>query len=221
MSNKFQFQADKFYHIYNRGVEKRNIYIDNYDYVRFIRSMREFNEVEPIGSLYRKDYIRQGLHKGVRHPIGCRTPKPQLVELIAYCLNYNHFHFILRQRRESGVSGFIKRLSGGYTNYFNHKNNRSGVLFQGSYKAIEINSYSHFLKLTVYVNCNSEVHKIASADKWIWSSYLDYINERNGTLCNKEVILNEFSHSLEFKNFCRQALPEIIKNKEMKVLLLE
>lgn len=115
----------------------------------------------------------------------------------------------------------MRRLSIGYTNYFNQKYNRSGVLFQGKFKAVEVKNYSRFLKLIVYVNCNSEIHKICKAEKWPWSSYLDCVGKRDGTLCNKEIILNEFSNPLEFKNFCIQVLPDIIEIRELKQYLLE
>ena len=213
---KFQFDNNKFYHIYNRGTEKRDIFINDRDFIRFIRSMREFNDVRPIGSLYEKDYL------GVGHPIGCPTPAPQrLVEFISYCLCTNHYHFLLRQLVGGGISEFMKRLSGGYTNYFNHKHHRSGVLFQGKYKSVKVNNYSHFLILTVYVNCNSEIHRICSAGSWPWSSHLDYIGKRNGTLCNKDVISDEFANLVEFKNFCNQVLPDIIKIKELRGYFLE
>ncbi|MDD4332679.1 MAG: transposase [Patescibacteria group bacterium] len=160
--------------------------MDKWDYIRFLESTREFNCDEPIGSLYLKKYLAQKnkVSQGVGHPIGCPTPKQEiLVEYLAYCLLPNHFHFLIIEKSEGGIPKFMKRLSGGYTNYFNKKYLRTGSLFQGKYKIFEV-KYSHFLKLSVYVNCNAEVHKINRAENWPWSSYLDYINERNGTLCN-------------------------------------
>ena len=77
------------------------------------------------------------------------------------------------------------------------------------------------LKLIVYVNCNSEAHKISKANKWIWSSYLDLIGCRNGTLCNNSLMREEFKNSIEFLNFCNQVLPDIIEDKEIKESLLE
>ena len=115
----------------------------------------------------------------------------------------------------------MKRLNGGYTNYFNAKYKRSGALLQGKFKAIEVNSYGHFLKLAVYINCNSEVHRICPAENWPWSSFFDYIGKRKGTLGNKNLILNEFKGKVEFKSFCQQVLPDIIKSKEIEKFALE
>lgn len=144
-----------------------------------------------------------------------------LVEFLVYCLNPNHYHFLLKQLDDSGISEFLKRLGIGYTKYFNQKYKRSGVLFQGKFKAIEVNHYSHFLRLIVYVNCNSEIHKICEAKDCPWSSYLDYIGQRRGALCNKEIIFKEFINTYKFKDFCNQVLPDIIEEKELKKYLLE
>lgn len=200
-----KFRNNIYYHIYNRGVEKRDIFLDKQDYVRFLRGVREFNSIEPVGSLYQKDKASE---KGVENPIGCSTPLRQ-VEIISYCLMPNHYHFLVKQLIENGISEFMKKLGGGYTNYFNYKNNRSGVLFQGGFKAIEVKSYAHFLKLAVYVNCNYEIHKMGKSENWMWSSYLDYIGVRNGTLCNKDIILKEFGDSYNYKIFCESVVNDV------------
>ena len=88
-------ETEKIYHIYNRGADKRDIFIDEKDFIRFIRSMREFNNVNPIGSLYEKDFRKRNeraYSEGVRHPIGCLTPLP-LVEFLSYCL-LNSFQMV-------------------------------------------------------------------------------------------------------------------------------
>ena len=115
----------------------------------------------------------------------------------------------------------MKRLSGGYTNYFNKKYNRSGSLFEGKYKIIKVDDYGYLLKLSVYVNCNSEVHKISLAKNWPWSSFLDYAGKRKGTLCNREIIMSEFGNNTEFESFCLQVLPGIIEMKDIKRNFLE
>lgn len=86
--------------------------------------------MEPIGSLQEKNFKeKMGVRKGAGHPAGCPAPQPSLVAFIAYCLNSNHYHFILKQLVDSGISEFMKRL-GGYAKYFNIKYKRVGSLFQ-------------------------------------------------------------------------------------------
>ena len=117
---KHVFTNDEFYHIFNRGVEKRTIFIDKGDFERFIESMDVFNSVLPVGSLYE--------HAFTKNKLGGRTPK-SLVNIICYCLNPNHYHLILKQLVDGGISEFMKRVAGGYTNYFNIRYKRNGVLY--------------------------------------------------------------------------------------------
>ncbi len=128
---KVIFTNKEYYHIYNRGVDKRVIFENKYDYVRFIESMFEFNIDKSIGSLYKKRLKNKNdsisnLQKNCE----------KLVEIIAYCLNHNHYHLLLKQVADGGISKFMHKIGTGYTNYFNEKKDRSGSLFQGSFKAV-------------------------------------------------------------------------------------
>src|SRR3989344_3231626 len=105
-----KFANGEFYHIYNRGTDKRVIFDDEFDFQRFLKSMKMFNCVAPIGSIYEQSFVSQ------ESRLGGRTTK--LVNLICYCLNPNHYHFLLEQVTEGGISEFIKRLGGGYAHSF-------------------------------------------------------------------------------------------------------
>ena len=102
------FANGEFYHIYNRGVDKRSIFEDTYDLDRFFQSMKEFNSVVPIGSIYENSFNRLG---GKTAKSVVRSEK--LVEFVCYCLNINHYHFIIEQVVEGGISEFMRRLGGG------------------------------------------------------------------------------------------------------------
>jgi hypothetical protein len=116
---KFKFIIGEKYHVYNRGVDKRVIFNDKHDVERFFQTLRLFNTVEPIGSLYEFS-LRKNKIKSI-----------PLVYFITYSLQSNHFHFVLEQAAEDGISKFMKRV---YVWYFNNKYKRSGSLFQGPYK---------------------------------------------------------------------------------------
>ena len=138
------FLNGKLYHIFNRGVEKRNIYLDERDYFRFLASIKDFNDVNSSINLYRR--------VNVGYPISHK--KEPLVKVICYCLMPNHFHFILKQIKNKSISKFLQKLGIGYTNYFNQKYNRSGVLFQGKFKAalVDKESYLNYLMQYIYLN---------------------------------------------------------------------
>lgn len=214
----------EFYHIYNRGVDKRIIFSDQDDVARFLQSMNEFNTLEPIGSIYENSFAKGQL--------GSETPKleeTKLVNFVAYCLNPNHFHFILEQVAENGISKFMQRLGGGYTNYFNEKEERSGALFQGVFKSIHINSNEYLLYLSAYVNLNDKAHQLGSETPKLvksissWNEYTD-METKNG-FCTKDIILGQFSDRRKYEKFARSALESIIMKKaglkDMEVYLIE
>jgi len=220
---KILFQNGEYYHIFNRGVDRRDIFCDDNDYIRFIRSMREFNIAKPIGSLYEKDYCKKNIKaQGIEFPIGNSIPSGRLVKIIAYCLNGNHYHLLVEQSRENGIVKFFQKLGIGYTNYFNLKYNRKGSLFEGKFKAIQIKFEGQFIQLSAYINTNPEIHKFHKAEKWPWSSYQDYLNIRNGTLCDKNVILKHFNRLGEYSKLTNYIIKESQDLKsELKECMLE
>ncbi len=212
---KTPFVKGEYYHIYNRGVEKRNIFSDQHDLNRFFQSMKEFNVVEPIGSIYEHSFIQ----------LGSRTSKSdKLVNLICYCLNPNHYHFILEPVIDKGIEKFMQRLGGGYTNYFNNKHKRNGVLFQGKFKARHVNS--DLLNISVYVNLNNYVHQLGSRSPKLYkSSWDEYKGKNRENFCYKDIILEQFENSNEYASFAKDALEGILERKkekeEVKSLLIE
>jgi putative transposase len=213
------FANGEFFHIYNRGVDKRIIFTDAYDIQRFFQSIVEFNVVDPVGSLYENSF----------HQLGGETPKlkEKLVNIIAYCLNPNHFHFILEQLTDGGISEFMKRL-GGYTSYFNNKYERSGSLFQGVFKNVHIDSNEYLLHVSAYVNLNDRVHQLGGPIAKLvasMSSWGEYTDEKVKGICEKEIILEQFGNISEYKKFALSSLESIIKRKEelngIKDFLLE
>ena len=216
---KFTFQTGDYYHLYNRGVDRRNIFIDNGDYFRFLNSMKEFNDTKPVVSLYLRR--KAGQLRQQRGLAPFKGAKP-LIEIIAYNLLPNHFHFILKQLVNGGLSEFMKRLGGGYTGYFNNKYNRTGSLFEGTFKSIQIITNEYLLWLSAYVNGNADIHRIAKIENWHWSSYKDYLELRPGTLCNKKVILCQFKNIKEYKNLVETVIRDSKERKnEIKKYLLE
>ncbi len=226
---KIPFVQGEYYHIYNRGVDKRIIFDDYFDILRFKQSMEEFNLVEPIGSIFCNRFN----HK--KDKLRCSTPKSgKLVEIVAYCLNPNHYHLILTPLVENGISEFMKRLNGGYTNYYNLKNKRTGSLFGGTFKSVHIDSDFYLLFLSVYVNLNFEVHlkfqNAKSKKLWHKSSWDEYIKteivkgkkgevsqikNNKGAICEKEMILSHFDSVEDYEKFARETLKSI-KEKRYK-----
>ncbi len=206
---KTKFANGEHYHIFNRGVDKREIFSAGEDVMRFLRSMDEFNSIEPIGSIYENSFRELG------HRVSKRG---KLVDFVCYCLNPNHYHFILRQREERGIEKFMHRMGNGYTKFFNNKYKRSGSLFQGKYKAVHISTNEQLLHTSAYVNLNDKVHRLGhSVSKSSWG---EYKNNSKG-FCEKDIILGQFNNSGEYKKFAESSLVDILERKDMEKLLLD
>jgi len=220
-SRKIIFLEDEYYHIFNRGVDKRIIFQDQKDFNRFLLSMIEFNSVDTIGSIFENSFRkRKPLGNGVSK-YGKKTKEIEpLVEYIAFCLNPNHFHLIVRQISEKGIEKLMHRLGLGYTKYFNERNKRSGALFQGPFKAVHIENNEQLLYLSVYVNLNNRVHKIA--DKRCVSSWPEYRNNRAKGICNKGIILSQFKNKDKYEKESEELVRDIQEKREdMKSMFLE
>jgi len=202
----------EYYHIYNRGVDKRDIFLDKIDLYRFIESMCEFNKVDGIGSL-------SNLRK---NKIEVQPLSEPLVAIVSYCLNPNHFHFVLKQLVENGITKFMQKLQGGYTYYFNVKNSRSGSLFQGRFKSHLINDENYFHKIIGYVNKNYMVHFILKDTNLVFASDYEYENNNFKIVSKAEGdrILEIFNGNNNFKKHCDEIV-SIIRKERGKVSLLD
>ena len=211
-----------FYHIYDRGVEKRNIFQEDIDYVRFIHDMYEFNDDNFVAS--------SNVRLSCRSPKGAteklvelvfiekkdKKPRKLLVDILAFCLMPNHYHFILRQKIDNGITKFMHKLGTGYTNYFNLKNERTGSLFQGSYRAKEIDQQNYFDYLLFYLHFNpldligenwrekgkKDSRKYEDFLKnYRWSSHLDYFGQKNfPSVISRDFYLDLLKGELGYKN---------------------
>ncbi|OGI94870.1 hypothetical protein A3A03_00975 [Candidatus Nomurabacteria bacterium RIFCSPLOWO2_01_FULL_40_18] len=196
----------EYYHIYNRGVDKRNIFSDKSDLKRFLQSMKEFNTKNPIGSLYENSFVKE------KERLGGSSSK--LVQFVAYCLNPNHYHFILTPLVEKGVEKFMQRLGTGYTMYFNTKNKRSGSLFQGKFKSKHLNSDKYLLQASSYVNLNNYDKNGIIKKSLNTSSWLEYIKLDNSNFCEKSIILGQFKSTKEYKELALEIWKKTCKIKE-------
>lgn len=213
---KIKFAEGEYYHILNRGVDKRTIFLQEEDLERFLQSMREFNTIDPIGSIYEAKFRKKDKQLG--NLVSKNTEK--MVDFVCYCLNPNHYHLILKQLVDRGIEKFMHRLALGYSNYFNLKYKRSGSLFQGPYKATHIDSDSYLLYVSAYVNLNNKVHGIEDTFRSSWGEYCgDFQGAVN--FCEKSIILNQFSGQKQYKDFAVESLKHIKERKELEKLLLE
>ena len=205
------------------------IFRDEKDYLKFKRGLKDFNNTS-----YYEERAAMVREYGFKELSSFLEKAERVVEIVAYCLIPNHFHLILKQLMAGGIPKFLHKIGTSFTNFINKKYDRSGSLFQGPYKAIHIDNNDYLLWLSGYVNGNAEIHGIAEAEKYQWSSYGSFLGVKEDELItDKEIILRQFSElklkelsSLkergeEYKKFVKVVIEESRKRKELEKYLLE
>ncbi len=180
MTRSINFATDEFYHLYNRGTEKRNIFSSDSDRKRFLTLLYICNSAKSV------DLKLQGrtLEEVLQIDRG-----PALVEIGSYCLMPNHVHLLVRAKKENGISRFMQKLMTAYTMYFNKRYERSGALFQGKFKATHVADDRYLKYLIAYIHLNpvkifdpkwkeGGIRDRAGAETFLenyrYSSFLDY-----------------------------------------------
>ncbi|HDH51138.1 MAG TPA: hypothetical protein ENG95_00565 [Nitrospirae bacterium] len=229
---KPQFVNDYVYHLFNRGVEKRKIFMDDDDYFRFIQNLYEFNDENPVtnfGYFFNPRSMNVEF-RATRALKKERPPRKRLVEILVFTLMPNHFHLLIRQKARDGIVRFMQKLGTGYTMYFNQKYKRVGGLFQGRFKGVLIISQEHFEYLPHYIHLNpleliyrgsTSIDwrgKIKSLEDYRWSSFPDYIGKANfPSVTHREYLLDMFAGEKQYKKDAVSILKErfFSQNKEL------
>ncbi|MBI2595385.1 transposase [Candidatus Daviesbacteria bacterium] len=206
------FINQNFYHIFNRGVEKRIIFLTQDDYDRFFQTIYyyQFSGPKPRFSTHRRFRFKD-FHKN-----------PKIVEIIVFCFMPNHFHLLIRQIRDGGIVEFMSKVLNGYTKYFNTKHRRVGALFQGQFKAVMIETDEQLLHVSRYIHLNPYVAELTKdlAD-FSNSSYKEYVTLGGQGICVKEHILNFFKNSMHYQKFINDYEDYALRLKRIEHLLID
>ncbi|MEK7071441.1 MAG: transposase [Patescibacteria group bacterium] len=195
MGRNIQFAQGEIYHIYNRGTEKRNVFLSRNDYRRFLCLLYICNASLPVdlksqgSTLYDLRQINRG---------------KKLIDIVSYCLMPNHFHLLMTETAEGGISKFMQKLVTAYTMYFNKRHERTGALFQGKFKAKRASANDNYLKyLVAYVHLNpvklvepnwkkegikNKKQIKTFLKEYNYSSYVDFLQHKNDRI--EKIILD-------------------------------
>ena len=220
------FLPHQIYHVLNRGVDKRKIFLDETDHLRFVHNLFEFNDVNSINNnfySFRDDF--KSYHDNDIASRYNKKPRKLLVDVLAFVLMPNHYHLLLKPRYENSITNFMKKINIGYAKYFNEKYQRVGTLFQGRYKAIQIIKDSHFIHIPHYIHLNpldlkfpewrerkikSHKEALRYIKNYRWSSFLDYIGIKNfPSVTQRNYLLDFFGNSSEVEKYTTDWLKDI------------
>jgi len=239
MKRKHPFVLGKIYHVYNDGVAKCPICNGEVDFWRMTQGFCLFNDIKSTNQILwrlereQKRLTMNVLKKYVSSTNGQRKP---LVHILAYCIMGNHFHLLLEEIQEGGISKFMQKLCSGYAGYFNKKYDRVGSLFRNRFKSILVDNEKYLLYLLVYINVLnpaelvmpkwkekgiSDIEKaLVSAEEYQFSSHLDYLGKRGSLIIDKGIFRELVPTPQAYLDLVKAVLEEK-KYREIEHLTLE
>ncbi len=181
------YKKDGYYHAFNRGVDKRKIFMDEQDYAVFLHLLK----------YYLSSPRDDDTHPLSNTSVAVIRPRPienlhKEVDLLAYCLMPNHFHLLIKQKTVDGMTKLIHKLLTIFSMYFNRRHNRIGHLFQGCYKAVLADNDKQVLHLSRYIHLNSA--KLTGSDpvRWPYSSLSYYLLKKTAKWVKPKEVLDRF-----------------------------
>lgn len=191
-----QFVENTYYHIYNRGVEKRIIFQDQQDYGVFLSYLKDYltpkDDINLMAILHSGDSNPQQKSEALK--MIRMNNFTNTIDLLAYCLMSNHFHLLVKQSEPTSIDSFMNSLTTRYSMYFNKRNKRVGHLFQGTYKAVLVETEEQLLHLSRYIHKNPLV-KGVSLQGYPYSTYPNYLGLKQTGWIKPTDILSYFSKS--------------------------
>ncbi len=179
------------YHIFSRSIAKFVVFNNAKEYFRMTELLNVYNFTE-----FKYKYSRfcdLELEKRFLVLLELEKSSPKYVDIIAYCIMPTHFHLILRQRQDGGISEYMAKFLNSYSRFFNTTHRRTGPLWSGRFKSVLVSDDEQLLHLTRYIHLNpTSADLIQKPEDWAFSSFLEYINESQikNALCNFRDIIN-------------------------------
>ncbi len=197
--------TNQLYHVFNRGVNRNPIFSSPKDYERLLLTLRYYRTQSVPVKLSR--YLTMSIEERERfdlHIYNTNASQNKLVEIVAYCLMPNHFHLLLRQVADSGISDYLRLVTNSYTRYFNTRHERTGTLVQGAFKAVHVETDDQLMHLSRYIHLNpvaGTVIKLNDVSDFPWSSLHEYLHVKDNSLSNPKSVLELFDGKSAYEKF--------------------
>lgn len=214
MRRKTTLTEGYIYHIFNRGIERREIFLEDRFYIRFIDVINHTLKYDyPYSTLKRrlKEAPSPQAKQAILHHLETKKIAPP-VQIISFALMPNHFHFTLKQLVKNGITRFMNRISLAYTKYLNTRLERIGGLFQSRFKAVVVESDEQLIHLTRYHHLNSRKLGLKTPEELInypWSSLSDYMGKSRFDFVEPEMVLSHFANRREYLEFVLSEIDDL------------
>lgn len=220
-NRNFIFANDHIYHVFNRGIEKRPTFTNRREFIRAYETLKYYRFADLPIRLSKFLILKK--EDKVRFESSLNS-KNTLVEVIAFCFMPNHFHFLLRQNQDRGISKFMANFQNSYSKYFNTKHERVGPLLQGLFKAVLVEDDEQLIHLSRYIHLNpvtSYLIKVDDLNNYEWSSLPEYLDLKQGEFVAKDVVLDFFKSKEQYKKFVLDQVEYARKLETLKHLIIE
>lgn len=201
-TRKVIFANQQFYHVFNRGIDRRPTFTNKREYERAIEAIIFYQFVKPPIRLSKYLTLPTAAREAIMHSL--QKNHPHLCEIISFCLMPNHFHFLLKQKVYKGIPTFTSNFTNSYSKYFNVRHQRIGPVFQGIFKAVLVETDEQLIHLSRYIHLNpvtSYIIKPEELENYLWSSYQEYIKTATKQLSSPDIVLNQFPSREAYKKF--------------------
>lgn len=190
------------YHVFNRGIAKGVTFSSNHEYGRAVATISYYSFPKirySLSRLFRFDTIRRN---EILATLDFRN-KP--VQVQCYCLMPNHFHLVIKQLADGGISKFFSDIQNSYTRYYNTLHNRDGSLFLNQFKAVQIETENQLIHVSRYIHLNpfvaGIVKELDNLPGYPWSSLSDYVDENKSNFVETDPVLGLFRSPNAYKKF--------------------
>lgn len=218
---KVPLVTGEIYHVFNRGIDGRVTFSDIREFSRAYQIIKYYQFSSPPLKL--SVFLR--ISDSKRQELQESSWGEKLVSIICYCIMPNHFHFMIRQEVNGGISKFLSLFQNSYTRYFNTKNDRVGQLFLDTFKNVLVEREEQFLHLSRYIHLNpfssSVVSSLENLYTYEWSSLSEYIGGSEDHICDKEMIMNYFKTKESYKRFVSDRADYQRELKQIENLIIE
>ncbi|PIY94886.1 MAG: hypothetical protein COY68_01030 [Candidatus Levybacteria bacterium CG_4_10_14_0_8_um_filter_35_23] len=219
MLRKDVLTTGNIYHIFNRGVNKGEIFFSEKDYDRFMLTAKHYKTKGNKFS-YKMPYKANDTEANDTGSLGINVE--HRVEILAFSLMPNHFHFLIRQLEDEGITWFMQHLINSYVHYLNLKHKRVGPLFQGRFKNVLIESDEQLLHVSRYIHLNPLVAGLVSnLRNYSWSSYSSYIGSEEDGLSSPEFILKNFKTKNDYEQFLLNQIDYAKSLEQIKHIIMD
>ncbi|MBI2405671.1 transposase [Candidatus Microgenomates bacterium] len=221
-NRKLIFANNEIYHIFNRGIERKPTFSDKRELDRALLALNFYRFTKLPLKLSK--FLVLPENEQTRVFEGLKKENKKLIEIICYCLMPNHFHFLIKQNVENGISTFASNFTNSYTRYFNTKHKRIGPLFEGLFKAVRIESNEQLIHISRYIHLNpvsSFLIEAGDLESYRWSSYPEFLGIGGGKISNPQPVLSLFPSKRNYKKFVLDQVDYARQLEAIKHLTLE